>query len=72
MMEKTNLKEIFHLKGFEKSYGYAQAVKVGNLLYVSGTVSIDDEGKPRAENDMQVQVQYIYMKIFVYLLRHLD
>ena len=35
-------------KGFgmpwEESYGYAQAVKVGNTIYISGQLSHDDEG----------------------------
>jgi 2-iminobutanoate/2-iminopropanoate deaminase len=62
-METTKQKQIFHLKSFEKSYGYAQAVKVGNLIYVSGTVSIDNEGNPTGEDDMPFQVRSIYEDI---------
>lgn len=29
---------------WEKEYGYAQAVKVGDTIYVSGQVSHDDSG----------------------------
>ena len=29
---------------WEKAYGYAQAVKVDNIIYVSGQLSHDDEG----------------------------
>ncbi|HXW12407.1 MAG TPA: hypothetical protein VD694_06580 [Nitrososphaeraceae archaeon] len=29
---------------WEKEYGYAQAVKVGDIIYVSGQVSHDDKG----------------------------
>jgi 2-iminobutanoate/2-iminopropanoate deaminase len=30
---------------WEKEYGYAQAVKVGDTIYVSGQVSHDETGK---------------------------
>lgn len=30
---------------WEESYGYAQAVKVGETIYLSGQLSHDDEGK---------------------------
>jgi len=63
-METSQLKQIFHLKDFEKSYGYAQAVKVGNLLYISGTVSINNEGQPSAAGDMQSQVRNVYEDIY--------
>jgi enamine deaminase RidA (YjgF/YER057c/UK114 family) len=29
---------------WEKEYGYAQAVKIGDTIYVSGQVSHDDNG----------------------------
>ena len=39
-------KEVFHLgMPWEDQYGYAQAVKVGDTIYVSGQLSHDDEGK---------------------------
>ena len=33
-----------HGMPWEEAYGYAQAVKVGNVIYVSGQLSHDDEG----------------------------
>ena len=33
-----------HGMPWEDSYGYAQAVKVGNIIYVAGQFSHDDEG----------------------------
>ena len=30
---------------WEKEYGYVQAVKVGDTMYVSGQVAHDDNGK---------------------------
>jgi len=38
---------------WERAYGYAQAVRVGNTIYVSGQLSHDDEGNfvaPAASN----------------------
>ena len=36
------------VKGFglpwEESYGFAQAVKVGDTIYVSGQLGVDDQG----------------------------
>lgn len=63
-------KHLFHLRELEKSYGYAQAVKVGNMLYISGTVSIDDDGTPLAPGDMAGQVRNIYTDINRTLAAH--
>lgn len=49
-----------HRAEVEKAYGYSQAVKVGPFIKVSGTVSMDDEGKPVAAGDMEHQVINIY------------
>jgi enamine deaminase RidA (YjgF/YER057c/UK114 family) len=38
-------KEVAHFGvPWEKTYGYAQAVRVGNAIYVSGQLSHDDDG----------------------------
>ena len=34
---------------WEKEYGYSQAVKVGDTIYLSGQVSHDDKGHHRPE-----------------------
>jgi enamine deaminase RidA (YjgF/YER057c/UK114 family) len=62
-MKNKAKKVIFQLKNFEKSYGYAQAVKVGKVLYISGTVSIDNEGNRLSPGDMKAQVDNIYQDI---------
>ncbi|MBD2101672.1 RidA family protein [Leptolyngbya sp. FACHB-261] len=60
-MAQSTKKEVFyHGKDFTKAFGYAQAVTVGNMLYISGTVSIDDEGKLVAAGDMRGQMSRIY------------
>lgn len=56
-------KQILHLKPFEREWGYAQAVRFGNLVFVSGTVSIDAQGQPTAAGDMAAQVRNAYVGI---------
>jgi 2-iminobutanoate/2-iminopropanoate deaminase len=47
----------------EKEYGYSQAVKVDNTIYVSGQVSHDDKGNIVGRGDMQVQMRQAYANI---------
>ncbi len=35
----------YHGVPAEDDYGYAQAIKIGNMIYVSGQLSQDDKGK---------------------------
>ena len=44
----------------EKAYGYAHAVKIGNIIKISGAVSMDDEGNPTAIGDMGQQIKNCY------------
>ena len=48
---------------WEKEYGYAQAVKVGDKIYVSGQVSHDDKGDIVGRGDMEVQMRQAYANI---------
>jgi len=48
---------------WEKEYGYSQAVKVGDTIYVSGQVSHDDEGKIVGRGDMEAQMRQAYANI---------
>jgi 2-iminobutanoate/2-iminopropanoate deaminase len=48
---------------WEKEYGYSQAVKVGDTIYVSGQVSHDDEGKIVGRGDMEAQRRQAYANI---------
>lgn len=51
------------VKGFglpwEESYGFAQAVKVGDTIYVSGQLGLDDQGKMIYSN-METQMRQTY------------
>ncbi len=48
---------------WEKEYGYSQAVKVGDTIYLSGQVSHDDKGNVLGEGDMEVQMRAAYANI---------
>jgi 2-iminobutanoate/2-iminopropanoate deaminase len=48
---------------WEKEYGYAQAVKVGDTIYVSGQVSHDETGKIVGTGDMEAQMRQAYTNI---------
>jgi 2-iminobutanoate/2-iminopropanoate deaminase len=45
---------------WEKEYGYSQAVKVGDTIYVSGQVSHDDTGNIVGRGDMEAQMHQAY------------
>lgn len=49
--------QVFHLRELEQSFGYSQAVKVGGTLYISGSVSWDQDGKVLAAGDMAAQMR---------------
>jgi 2-iminobutanoate/2-iminopropanoate deaminase len=48
---------------WEKEYGYAQAVKVGDTIYVSGQVSHDDAGNIIGRGEMEVQMRQAYTNV---------
>ena len=48
---------------WEKEYGYAQAVKVGDTIYLSGQVSHDDRGNIVGLRDMEAQMRQAYTNI---------
>ena len=55
---------------WEKEYGYSQAVKVDNTIYVSGQVSHDDKGNIIGRGDMQVQMRQAYANIEKVLVQY--
>jgi enamine deaminase RidA (YjgF/YER057c/UK114 family) len=48
---------------WEKEYGYAQAVKVGDTIYLSGQVGHDDAGNIVGRGDMEAQMRQAYANI---------
>src|SRR5918995_909039 len=48
---------------WEKEYGYAQSVKVGDTIYLSGQVSHNDRGNIVGLGDMEAQMRQAYANI---------
>jgi enamine deaminase RidA (YjgF/YER057c/UK114 family) len=48
---------------WESIVGYSRAVKVGNIVEVTGTVAVDDSGNVAGSGDAYAQTVFIYQKI---------
>lgn len=60
----TTKSEPFHLRpDGEKAFGYAQAVRRGDALYIAGTLSVDDGFAPLHPGDMAAQIGAAYAAI---------
>ena len=59
-MERTNYSSG---SKWEEIVGYSRAVKVGNVIEVTGTVASGEDGKVVGENDAYAQTKFIYEKI---------
>jgi 2-iminobutanoate/2-iminopropanoate deaminase len=61
-MGRTNLGKETKSLGmpWEEEYGYSQAVKAGDTIYLSGQVSHDDEGNILGVGYMEVQMRQAY------------
>jgi len=65
-MERTNYSSG---SKWEDIVGYSRAVKVGNIIEVTGTVASGDDGNAVGRNDAYAQTKYIYEKINKVLIR---
>ena len=48
---------------WEQEYGYSQAVKVGDTIYLSGQISHDETGEIVGAGDVDVQMRQTYANI---------
>lgn len=48
---------------WEDIVGYSRAVRVGNVIEITGTVAVDDSGNVVGKNDHYVQTKFIIQKI---------
>ncbi len=48
---------------WERAYGYSRAVRIGNLVYVSGTTASDADGSVIGAGDVYAQTTYALAKI---------
>lgn len=54
---------------WEDTVGYSRAVKVGNIIEVSGTVAVDEHNNLIGEGDPYLQTRFILQKIEAILLQ---
>ncbi|GAA4338556.1 RidA family protein [Flaviaesturariibacter amylovorans] len=54
---------------WEATVGYSRAVRVGNVIEVSGTVAVDEYGVLIGEGDLYLQTEFILRKIEAVLLQ---
>ena len=54
---------IFSVSPWEKVVGYSRAVRIGNQIFVSGTVASDEKGNIVGEGSYYEQTKYILQKI---------
>jgi 2-iminobutanoate/2-iminopropanoate deaminase len=52
-----------HGMPWEKEYGYSQAIKVGDTIYLSGQVGHDDKGDIVGEGNMEAQMRQAYANV---------
>lgn len=48
---------------WESQVGYSRAVRVGNIIEISGTVAADEQGRPVAKGDAYAQTKFIIDKL---------
>ncbi|AYJ84968.1 RidA family protein (plasmid) [Sphingomonas paeninsulae] len=53
-------KNVLNFRAVEKDFSFSQAVRAGNLLFVSGCVSWDENANPVAVGDMAAQMDNVY------------
>ena len=54
---------------WEEIVGYSRAVKMGNIIEITGTVAVDDSDRVVGDNDAYKQTKFIIEKIEKVLLR---
>jgi len=54
---------------WEEIVGYSRAVKMGNIIEITGTVAVDDNDRVVGDNDAYQQTKFIIEKIEKVLLR---
>ncbi|MFL5809880.1 MAG: RidA family protein [Flavisolibacter sp.] len=54
---------------WEDIVGYSRAVKIGNLIEVTGTVASGEDGNVVGKNDAYLQTKFIYEKIAAVLAK---
>ncbi|HKX55987.1 MAG TPA: RidA family protein [Xanthomonadales bacterium] len=58
-----NIETIFDTEAAERAFGFAQASRVGELLFISGTLAVDEQYAPVGEGDMPAQLRCVYRRL---------
>ncbi len=61
--DRRNIETIFDNEAAERAFGFAQASRVGEWLFVSGTLAVDDQYAPVGEGDMAAQLRCVYQRL---------
>jgi reactive intermediate/imine deaminase len=48
---------------WSQSYGYSQGVRAGNLLFISGQMPVDDDGKLVGSGDITAQAHRVFANL---------
>ena len=59
----TDRKKVFSGTSWEDFVGYSRAIRAGNVIEVSGTVAVDENGYVVAKNDAYEQTKHVIKKI---------
>ena len=62
--------ERFAMHGFERRFGYSQAVKSERTVYVSATFAVDAEGRLVGPDDFAAQLDAVYVNLARTLAAH--
>ncbi len=57
------IQTIFDNEPAERAFGFAQASRIGDLLFVSGTLAVDENYAPVGEGDMEAQLKSVYGRL---------
>ncbi len=59
----TSTQRVFTGSPWEKNVAYCRAIRVGDLVAVSGTTASDENGQVQSPGDLYGQTKYIFAKI---------
>jgi 2-iminobutanoate/2-iminopropanoate deaminase len=62
--------QAFNIRPAEQAFAYSQAIKAGDFLFISGTVSWDENATPIAPGDMGAQIKVVYDELAKTLAAH--
>ncbi|MGB0631845.1 MAG: RidA family protein [Alphaproteobacteria bacterium] len=63
MLSSTDRLNVFSGSPWEDKVGYARAVRLGNLIHVSGTTAVDENGNVVGVGDAGAQARFVFQLI---------